>query len=105
MRITRALFDIVLRRNNPVMAGRFLILSKMLELQQWDSESPMRQFRILPFGIIEKIEARNMSVEDIREMDVKELGTFYLLNVILFYKLACKYILILFNIRIFSPNT
>ncbi|XP_077300347.1 activating signal cointegrator 1 complex subunit obelus [Arctopsyche grandis] len=74
VRITRALFDIVLRRNNPVMAGRFLILSKMLELQQWDSESPMRQFRILPFGIIEKIEARNMSVEDIREMDVKELA-------------------------------
>lgn len=57
-----------------MMAGRFLTLSKMLELQQWDSESPLRQFRVLTFGIIEKIEAKNLSVFDIRDMDTKELA-------------------------------
>lgn len=56
------------------MAGRFLTLSKMLELQQWDSESPMRQFRSIPFGIIDKIEQRKLSIEDIREMDSRELS-------------------------------
>lgn len=74
MRIVRALFEIVLRKNNPIMAGRFLTLSKMLELQQWDSESPMRQFRSLSAGIVEKIEKKKFSVEHLREMDVRELG-------------------------------
>jgi activating signal cointegrator complex subunit 3 len=74
VRIAGALFDIVLRKNNPIMAGRFLALSKMFEQQQWDFETPMRQFHILGPEIIQKIEERKLSVEKLREMDVKEIG-------------------------------
>lgn len=74
VRIARALFDIVLRKNNPIMAGRFLTFSKMFEQQQWDFETPMRQFRILGPEIIRKIEEKKLSVDKLREMDVKEIG-------------------------------
>ncbi|PSN49726.1 Activating signal cointegrator 1 complex subunit 3 [Blattella germanica] len=74
VRIARALFDIVLRKNNPIMAGRFLMLSKMFEQQQWDFETPMRQFRILGQEIIQKIEDRKLNVDKLRDMDVKEIG-------------------------------
>jgi len=74
IRITRALFDIVLRKNNPILAGMFLRLSKMFEQQQWDFETPMRQFRILGPEIIRKIEEKKLTVEGLREMDVKEIG-------------------------------
>jgi len=74
VRIARALFDIVLRKNNPIMAGRALALSKMFEQQQWDHCTPMRQFRILGPEVIRKIEDSKLSVDKLREMDVKEIG-------------------------------
>jgi len=74
VRIARALFDIVLRKNNPIMAGRALALSKMFEQQQWDHYTHMRQFRILTPEVIRKIEDSNLSVDKLREMDVKEIG-------------------------------
>jgi hypothetical protein len=76
VRITRALFDIELRKNNPIMAARCLTLSKMFEQQQWDFETPMRQFRILGPEIIHKIEEKKLGVEKLREMDVKEIGEY-----------------------------
>jgi activating signal cointegrator complex subunit 3 len=76
VRIVRALFDIVLRKNNPIMAARCLTMSKMFEQQQWDFETPMRQFRILRPEIILKIEERKLDVEKLREMDVKEVGEY-----------------------------
>lgn len=74
VRIARALFDIVLRKNNPIMAGRILTFSKMLEQQQWDFETPMRQFHILGPEIIQKLEDKKLCVDKLREMDVKEIG-------------------------------
>uniref|UniRef100_A0A2Z5TZE8 U5 small nuclear ribonucleoprotein 200 kDa helicase n=1 Tax=Reticulitermes speratus TaxID=60591 RepID=A0A2Z5TZE8_9NEOP len=74
VRIARALFDIVLRKNNPIMAGRVLALSKMFDQQQWDHDTPMRQFRVLGPEVIRKIEDSNLSVYKLREMDVKEIG-------------------------------
>lgn len=64
----------VLRKNNAIMAGRLLGMAKMLELQQWDHMSPMRQFCCLPQDIISKIEDRNLSMEKLRDMDEKEIG-------------------------------
>ena len=74
VRICRALFEIVLRMTNAIMAGRMLSMAKMLELQQWDHMSPMRQFFCLPLEAIEKIEDRNLTIDRLKEMDVKEIG-------------------------------
>ena len=74
VRICRALFEIVLRMTNAIMSGRLLGMAKMLELQQWDHMSPLRQFYCLPSDAIEKLEARNLTVERLKEMDVGEIG-------------------------------
>ncbi|KAK8385131.1 hypothetical protein O3P69_012135 [Scylla paramamosain] len=74
VRITRALFEIVLHRGWPLMAGRLLTMAKMLELQMWHFESPMRQFHRLTQEIVDKIEDRRLTIEKIRDMDYKEIG-------------------------------
>ncbi|CAH1724972.1 activating signal cointegrator 1 complex subunit 3 [Aphis gossypii] len=74
-RIARALFDMVLRRNNAMMSAKLLEICQMFEMTQWDFESELRQFSdVLPWEIIDKIEQRKLSFSRIREMDAKELG-------------------------------
>lgn len=77
MRICRALFEIVLRNSNAILAGRILSIAKMLESQQWDHMSSLRQFFCLPVEAIEKLESRNLSIDRLKEMDVKEIGKHY----------------------------
>lgn len=74
VRIARALFQIILRNNNPILAGRLLTVSKMFERQMWDYMTPMRQFSVIPFDVIEKIEDRGLSVNALREMNAKEIS-------------------------------
>uniref|UniRef100_A0A1B0CDX6 U5 small nuclear ribonucleoprotein 200 kDa helicase n=1 Tax=Lutzomyia longipalpis TaxID=7200 RepID=A0A1B0CDX6_LUTLO len=74
VRIARALFTIVLRQNNPILAGRLLMMSIMFERQMWDFETPLRQFYIIPQDVIEKIESRGLSIYALREMESKEIG-------------------------------
>lgn len=74
VRIARALFTIELRRNNPILAGRLLMMSKMFERQMWDFQSPLRQFTSIPFDVIEKIENRGLSIYALREMSQKDIG-------------------------------
>ncbi|XP_055382886.1 activating signal cointegrator 1 complex subunit 3 [Condylostylus longicornis] len=76
VRIARALFTIVLRNNDAVLAGRILAISKMFEKQMWEHETPLRQFTCLGPEIIEKIENRGISILALREMDSKEIGIF-----------------------------
>jgi activating signal cointegrator complex subunit 3 len=74
VRIARGLFQIILRNNNAILAGRLLTMSKMFERQSWDWMTPLRQFVIIPFDVIEKIENRGFSIDTIREMDAKEIS-------------------------------
>lgn len=74
VRIARALFTIVLRQNNPILAGRLLTISKMFEHQMWDFMTPLRQFPIISYEMIDKIESRRLSVTTLREMDIKEIS-------------------------------
>lgn len=64
----------MIRKNNAIMAGRALNMAKMLELQQWDYMTPLRQFYCLSSEVIAKIEERDLSIEKLKEMDVKEIG-------------------------------
>lgn len=74
MRIARALFEIMLRRNNAIMAGRLLHMAKMFEVQQWNFLTPLRQFDCLSMEVIDKIEMRNLEIYRLQEMDVKEIS-------------------------------
>lgn len=76
MRIVRALFEIMLRKNNAIMAGRLLTMSKMFEKQQWDYMTPLRQFSCLSMEIIYKIEQRELSIYRLKEMCTQEIGVF-----------------------------
>lgn len=69
----------MLRKNNAIMAARVLGMAKMLELQQWDHMSPLRQFYCLPFEVISKIEERDLTVLRLREMSVPEIGLYLLI--------------------------
>ena len=42
-RIARALFEIVLRKNWPLLAGRILKFAKTVEKQMWDFEVALKQ--------------------------------------------------------------
>ncbi|XP_071560788.1 activating signal cointegrator 1 complex subunit 3 [Temnothorax nylanderi] len=74
VRIARALFEIMLRRNNAIMAGRLLQIAKMFEARQWDFLTPLRQFDCLSMEIVEKIEGRDLEIYRLQEMDAKEVG-------------------------------
>lgn len=74
VRIARGLFQIILRNNNAILAGRLLNMSKMFEQQMWDFESPLRQFKIIPQDVINKIEDRGFSVNTLRDMNSKEIS-------------------------------
>ncbi|KAL7033852.1 hypothetical protein ACKWTF_007745 [Chironomus riparius] len=74
VRIARGLFQIILRNNNAILAGRLLTMSKMFERQMWDYYTPMRQFVTIPFDVIDKIENRGLSIDTLRDMDSKEIS-------------------------------
>ncbi|XP_078037665.1 activating signal cointegrator 1 complex subunit obelus [Augochlora pura] len=74
VRICRALFKIMLRKNNAIMSGRLLEISKMLELQQWNLSSPLCQFSCLSPESIDKIEQRDLTIDKLNDMNVKEIA-------------------------------
>ncbi|CAH0402336.1 unnamed protein product [Chilo suppressalis] len=74
VRIIRALFEITLRKNNAYMAALYLKMAKMLELQQWDFYSDMRQFNCFPNEVLKHIEYPMLKPDQIRDMDWKEVG-------------------------------
>merc|ERR1719341_1360105 len=73
-RIARALFEIVLRKNLPLLAGRMLRFSKMVEKQMWDFEHPLKQHPLLKPDLVAKLENRNFTLDKLRELDAKEIG-------------------------------
>lgn len=74
LRISRALFEVMLRKNNAIMAARLLNIAKMLEAQQWDHVTPLRQFYCLGPEIINKIDERGLTLYRLNEMSVREIG-------------------------------
>ncbi len=73
-RIARALFEIVLRKNWPLLAGRLLKFAKTIERQIWDFETPLRQHPNVRSEILDKLESKNFTLDKLRELDSKEIG-------------------------------
>ena len=73
-RIIRALFEVALHKNWPIMAGRLLKLCKVIEKRLWDWEHPLRQFPFLPAEVLNKIEQQGLSIDKLKELDANEIG-------------------------------
>ena len=73
-RISRALFEIVLRKNWPLLAGRILKCAKTVERQMWDFENPLKQHPHVKPEVLNKLENKNFTLHRLREMDSKEIG-------------------------------
>ncbi len=64
-----------LRKGWPIMSGRLLELSKVVEKRLWGFEHPLRQFPMLRVEVLEKLERRNLTVDRLKEMEPQEIGT------------------------------
>ena len=73
-RIVRGLFEIALKRGQPVLAGKLLTLSKTIECQMWSFEHPLKQFHRLSTDIVDKLDSRNISLERLSDMTADEIG-------------------------------
>ena len=73
-RIARAIFEIVLRKNLPLLSGRILKFAKSVEKQMWDFEHPLKQHPGVRPEILAKLENRNFTIDKLRELDEKEIG-------------------------------
>lgn len=74
VRICRAFFEMVLRKNNPLLAARLLEFSIMIDQQLWSESHPLRQHKFLSPEILEKLEKKNISVETIRDTSAEDIG-------------------------------
>ena len=75
-RISRALFEILMKKGWSLVAARMLTLCKMIERQQWHKQHPLRQ--LIPFvseSIVKKLESRNLTVERIYDLQPNELNS------------------------------
>ncbi|KAL4422681.1 hypothetical protein ABPG75_008878 [Micractinium tetrahymenae] len=75
-RISRALFEICLRRGWSSAAELCLTLSKAFELRLWPEQHPLRQFEgSLPFELLRKLEDRQLGLDQLADMEPREIGS------------------------------
>ncbi|KAH0615094.1 uncharacterized protein H6S33_000730 [Morchella sextelata] len=72
-RICRAVFKIALNRRWGNLCQVMLSLCKSIEKKMWSFQSPLSQFD-LPRPIIDKLDARESSIESLRDMSPSEIG-------------------------------
>ena len=73
-RLFRALFEIVLWRGWAALALKVLGLCKMVNARQWQSLTPLQQFRKLPDEVIKALNKKNYSFERLYDLDAHQLG-------------------------------
>jgi pre-mRNA-splicing helicase BRR2 len=73
-RILRAIFEIVLKRGWAALAVRCLELCKMVDKRMWPSQSPLRQFKGIPEGILKKIEKIEFPWDRFYDLTAQEIG-------------------------------
>jgi pre-mRNA-splicing helicase BRR2 len=73
-RILRALFEVLLRRGWSQAALKALNLCKAVQHRMWSAQTPLRQFPELSAELIRRIENKDLTWEQLRELDEAVLG-------------------------------
>ncbi|KAH9528174.1 activating signal cointegrator 1 complex subunit [Dermatophagoides farinae] len=80
-RLTRGLFEYVIRRGWPSLSEKFLDISLMFEKQFWNFDTPLYQFESeLTQDVLDKLsfihQSKNIQHYDLKEMDINEIAQF-----------------------------
>lgn len=73
-RITRALFEICLKRGWSTLAAHYLTLCKSIDRRVRVDASPLRQFDELPREVIKRLEETAVTTQQLRDMEPREIG-------------------------------
>ncbi|CAK4141075.1 unnamed protein product [Aphanomyces euteiches] len=73
-RVTRALFEICLKKGWPLAAEKVLNVAKAIDHRMWWSQSPLRRFlNVLPFDAVARLEER-YDIDTLFTLSVGEIG-------------------------------
>jgi activating signal cointegrator complex subunit 3 len=73
-RITRALFELCLKRNWCSLAEQMLVICKTVDSRIWWFQHPLRHFTNLDLGVIVKLEQANATHDKLVDMEATEIG-------------------------------
>ena len=73
-RLTRCLFEIVLRHGWAQAAHKALALCKMVQRRMWPSQTPLRQFDGVPADVLSRLEKKDVPWDRLYDMTPQELG-------------------------------
>jgi activating signal cointegrator complex subunit 3 len=73
-RITRALFELCLKRNWCSLAEQMLVICKTVDSRIWWFQHPLRHFTNLDLGVIVKLEEANATHDKLVDMEASEIG-------------------------------
>lgn len=73
-RILRALFEICVKRGYARLSHIALDLCKMVEARQWNSMTPLRQFKGVPADLIRRLERKEYPWKRLRDLEPNEIG-------------------------------
>ncbi|RHY32906.1 hypothetical protein DYB32_002129 [Aphanomyces invadans] len=73
-RVTRALFDICLKKGWPLAAEKVLNIAKAIDHRMWWTQSPLRRFlNVLPFDAVARLEER-YDIDTLFTLSADEIG-------------------------------
>ncbi|UZJ56862.1 hypothetical protein CBS101457_006182 [Exobasidium rhododendri] len=73
-RILRAIFEICIKRGYARLSHIALDLCKMVEARQWNSMTPLRQFKGVPADLIKRLERKEYPWNRLRDLEPNEIG-------------------------------
>uniref|UniRef100_A0A8R7V0V4 RNA helicase n=2 Tax=Triticum urartu TaxID=4572 RepID=A0A8R7V0V4_TRIUA len=73
-RLSRAIFEIVLKRGWSQLAEKALNLCTMIDKQMWSVQNPLRQFPGIPNEILMKLEKKELAWERYFDLSSQEIG-------------------------------
>lgn len=73
-RLMRCLFEVCMRRGWASLTDKALMLSKCVMRRMWGSQTPLRQFKGIPFEILSKIEKKDLAWDRWYDLNSQEIG-------------------------------